>query len=105
MGRPLSDEDRRAVEERNARIERQRAEKQEREEQAHRATLLKSILNDLGPRFGPDRCSLDNYRVRHPECGQQQVLDAIRALAARLPESIAAGENLILAGTIGTGKD
>jgi DNA replication protein DnaC len=46
---------------------------------------------------------LGNYVVRHP--GQQKVLDRIKALAARLPESIAAGEPILLYGTPGTGKD
>jgi DNA replication protein DnaC len=64
-----------------------------------------SCLSDLGQRYSPARCSLDNYQITHPERGQRRVLDEIRALAARLPESVAAGENLILAGPCGVGKD
>jgi DNA replication protein DnaC len=63
------------------------------------------LTRDLGRRYAPEVCSFDTYRVCHPGSGQRAVVDALRALAARLPESVSQGENLILAGTVGTGKD
>jgi DNA replication protein DnaC len=65
--------------------------------------MLRALRADLGPRFAPERVSLDNYVVEHR--GQSQALDRIRALASRLSESVQAGQCIVLFGTVGTGKD
>jgi DNA replication protein DnaC len=64
---------------------------------------LGELLKQLGPRFHPDRVSLENYEATGE--GQQWVMRRVRALAERLPASIREGESLVLYGTPGTGKD
>ena len=67
--------------------------RQEERTQGRRAHVL---ARDLGPRYAPDRVTLENFSVYHP--AQRAVLD-------RLPERLARGEGLILYGSVGAGKD
>jgi DNA replication protein DnaC len=99
------------------REERQRQDERQREEQRlkeaeearirqreeARECAIAQVNEQVGPRYGPDRVSLGTYQVRHK--GQGEILAKVKALAARLAESIGAGENLGLYGTVGTGKD
>jgi DNA replication protein DnaC len=65
--------------------------------------FMRQLASDLGARYSPDRVSLKTYRC---DCdAQRNVMELIRGLAARLPEVIANGENLVLYGSVGTGKD
>jgi len=48
-------------------------------------------------------CTFDNFVVNTPK--QQPAVDAVRSYVQRLPERIKAGENLLLFGPPGTGKD
>src|SRR5262249_6481005 len=65
--------------------------------------MLEALVKSMGPRYTPQRVSLDNYEVKHP--GQAQTLDAVRAFAANLPNAVQAGRNLLLFGSPGAGKD
>jgi DNA replication protein DnaC len=47
--------------------------------------------------------SLDSFEVAHK--GQRQILDRVRALASRLPDSVAKGESVVWFGSPGAGKD
>lgn len=68
----------------------------------HCKNAMIHVARELGPRFSPDRASLDAYQVSLPK--QQIVLDAVRDLAGRLDESIRAGQNILFFGPMGTGK-
>ncbi len=77
--------------------------KEAAEAAAGRARALAELVAQRGPRYSPERVSLENYVVRHK--GQRETLERMRTLAARLPEMVERGENLILFGAPGTGKD
>jgi DNA replication protein DnaC len=68
----------------------------------HNGRVLE-IARKMGARYAPDCVGLDRYVVVHQ--GQAQTVAQLRALASRLKDSIRAGENLVLFGTCGTGKD
>jgi DNA replication protein DnaC len=78
-------------------------QREEEDKRRLRARLLEKLVDDLGPRYSPERVSLDNYHVRHP--GQKETLERVRAIAARLADSVKAAENVIFFGSPGTGKD
>jgi DNA replication protein DnaC len=61
------------------------------------------ILRDMGPRYSPERVSIETYRLY--DLKQEQVLKQVRELVGRLPEMVKNAENLILYGPCGTGKD
>jgi DNA replication protein DnaC len=93
-------------EERERWLEEQRRRDEERRLQLielQRQDRIAQIVKDGGPRYHPERVSLNNYQCHHK--GQAQVLARIRELAGRLPEAIKQGECLLLIGTVGTGKD
>src|SRR5437763_1205963 len=68
------------------------AAQREEERRAHNraCTLnLAALLRQMGPRFHPDRVSLDNYEETTER--QRWILRQLRDLAARLPEAIREG--------------
>ena len=71
----------------------------------HLARLQEAVFTQLGARYAPGCCSLDSYQITHPECGQAKVVEQVRAMVERLPASVAGGENLLVIGPCGTGKD
>jgi DNA replication protein DnaC len=93
--------ERRRQEEERKRREAERQAREDREEL--RQAAVDYVNEQVGPRYAPELVSLDTYQVKHK--GQGETLARVKALAARLPESIQAGENLVLFGTVGTGKD
>jgi DNA replication protein DnaC len=68
-----------------------------------RINRIKAMAHDLGPRYSRELCDLAAYRVYDPR--QQVAVDRIRALGRDLKAFIASGKNLVLFGTVGTGKD
>lgn len=78
-------------------------EREKKERETIRQTRLGELAHQLGQRYWPTAVSFDTYQVQHK--GQQQILDRVKGIAARLSESITAGQNVIWYGTPGTGKD
>src|SRR5262249_52794356 len=78
-------------------------ERQHQDRIRARPLLAKKLSLRMGARYAPGVVSLDNYLVEHP--GQQQTLNKVKAIAARLPDAVVHGENIVLYGTPGTGKD
>jgi DNA replication protein DnaC len=76
---------------------------EQRQRNAERRNAVRVILGDLGQRYHPGNVSLENYLCY--DRGQAAVLAQVKTLAERLPESIRAGQNVILYGPVGTGKD
>lgn len=74
-----------------ATAERQR---QERREQ---------LAGQLGQRYSRERVALERFTIYNPE--QRKVVDHIRRLASDIDASIGDGQNVILFGPVGTGKD
>ena len=73
------------------------------QERKRRKYELDRLTKETGERYSPARVSLESYEVRHAHQGE--VLARIKALAARLPDAVKAGESIVLYGTPGTGKD
>jgi DNA replication protein DnaC len=91
------------MDERDRQLSEERAREEEERRRRRQAQALWVIERDLGPRYSHGRCTLDNYQLLYER--QRPVLAAVRAFADGLPEAVKAGRNLILAGTIGVGKD
>jgi DNA replication protein DnaC len=62
-----------------------------------------ALVNALGRRYAAERTSFDCYTIYHPD--QKAVLEQVKTLAARIPELVTNGENVIFYGPCGTGKD
>lgn len=84
----------------------QREEPKETDQQRYtklalRSSVWKHLCETRGQRYIDNR--LDNYLVSCP--GQQAAVDALKEYAADYENRFAAGENIILLGPVGTGKD
>lgn len=72
-----------------------------REQRALEAVV--SLARSLGPRYRPERASLDTFQVYHK--AQAPILERVRALIKRLPAFVAEGGGIVAYGSVGTGKD
>lgn len=61
------------------------------------------VEQQIGERYAFQRCSLNTFRVYDPV--QKQAVTAVSGLISRIKESIRAGENILIFGGVGTGKD
>src|SRR5262249_42149089 len=75
----------------------------ERDRQQDKASRLRRLSLDLGPRYSRERCSLETFQVYAED--QRKVLAQLRAAVADLPEAVKEGRGLIFLGPCGTGKD
>ncbi len=84
--------------------EQRAAEFEAREQQRQRDEALADLRETIGLRYR--NASLDSFEL-NPEHAEKQraVLAKLRSLAERLPAHVAAGENLVVFGPTGTGKD
>jgi DNA replication protein DnaC len=96
----MSSDELRAYEEERSRARAREAERQYRERVEG---FTRKLAEDLGKRYAPDRVTLDNYELYHPE--QERVLARLRKIAADIGNFVKEGRGLILWGTVGTGKD
>lgn len=83
--------------ERRRRVEEWERQRPEREKRARWAAFVEA----RGCRYAD--CRLENFIAQTQE--QRKVKTAVRAFAAKLSEHIAAGDNVLLHGPCGTGKD
>lgn len=67
------------------------------------ASSCRALASVLGPRYAPERVSLDCYEIYHP--AQQRAVDQLRATMATWPRSLREGCGIVLIGPPGTGKD
>jgi len=81
----------------------EREEADAREQRRRKERLLEALVRAQGGRYDPAEVSLTTYVATHP--GQAATLAKAKALAARLPEAVAAGESLLIYGLVGVGKD
>lgn len=99
--RQTSEEQERMQREWQAQSER---EARERKEQAHmrrRDSVWKAFVKARGPRY--EKCRLANYEV---SCdAQRRVVDAVGDYCKNIESRIAEGQNVLLIGPAGTGKD
>jgi DNA replication protein DnaC len=84
------------------REERFRAE-DERRAKAARLAEVEKLARKIGERYKPNRVDLANFQIYDPK--QKAVVENVRRLAARIRESVEAGENVIFVGSVGVGKD
>lgn len=83
-------------------VKRQEAIERERERDMHaRADRWRAFVYRRGDVYG--ECRIGNYQVTLP--GQQEAVDKLTAYVAGIQDEIANGTNVILFGTMGTGKD
>lgn len=69
----------------------------------HKGLLVRQLAADLGPRYAPDRASLENFRVSHQ--AQKAALERCRNMENRLDSLTASGSGIVWIGSVGTGKD
>jgi DNA replication protein DnaC len=89
--------------EREAESAAQRAKEEAARQELRRRKLLAAIAKDLGPRYSPDRATLENFQTDLPK--QVAVKNRVLEIVARLPEMISSGQGIIFYGPVGTGKD
>ena len=99
----------RAVWDRNVEEERVKlAERDERErlesERRRRAMLVQTLATDLGPRYSPERATLDGFQI-HDGKRQTPVVNRLREISAKLDMFADDGGGLVFIGSVGTGKD
>lgn len=87
---------------------RQRQESAERKEQIDRQRNINRLARQIGKRYS--RCRFSNYVIDEtipPEdrARQERSFKAIREWAKNIDQTIEAGQNLVLYGSVGTGKD
>jgi DNA replication protein DnaC len=93
---PLTSEEREAMNQRAAKLERERIEFDRRQ-------AVHSLSSDIGPRYSRERVSLDSFTLYHQS--QREVVERLRAVSAEIPERTKNGSGLVFLGTVGTGKD
>jgi DNA replication protein DnaC len=84
---------------------------QESQEQRHKATCVKRLIGQVGPRYGPGRATLDAFRLGGPgfsadhKANQKFVLAKCRQLAENLAVATKLGRGVVWHGPTRTGKD
>lgn len=79
------------------------ARKKLAEHLARAEAIKKDIARAIGPRYSPDRATFDGFECTRPD--QRAVVNRLCEFALSIHDQVAAGRNLILFGTVGTGKD
>jgi DNA replication protein DnaC len=66
--------------------------------------LVGRLARRLGPRYSPERSSLDTFHV-YDRAAQGRVLERLRGIRARIAGYVAEGRGFVWLGAVGTGKD
>ena len=79
------------------------AEENEKREARAKGAAMARLEADVGPRYAPDRATLEGFQVYHK--GQEAIIKRLKMLRDQLPEIAKSGQGLVFYGSVGAAKD